>query len=119
MRTLVGLFLVAHGLVTAGIWGPRIPVAPEGEVKPPDPSHSWILGDVRGFSLAFGVAVGFVLVIAGIGYLTEAAWWPPVAVGAGAASLLLFVTFFTPWWVAGIAISLALVVGALNAGDVG
>ena len=115
MRTLIGLFVVAHGLVTAGIWGPRLPVAPEGDLKPPDPAHSWAFGEVRAFSLVFGVAVGIVLVIAGFGYLAESAWWPQVAIGAGAASLLLFATFFSYWWIAGIAISAALVAGALRA----
>ena len=112
-RTLIGLLLVAHGLVTVAMWAPRYPAAPRGQIQPPDPAHSWIFGDVRMFSLVFGVTVGLVLAVAGIGFLMHQTWWPPVAVGAGTASLLLFGVFFTPWWVIGIAISTALVMGAL------
>lgn len=118
-RTVIGLFLMAHGLVTVALWGPRYPAVPEGRLQPPDPAHSWIFGDVRVFSLLLGVAVGLVLVAAGLGILTDQAWWPPVAAVAGGASLLLFGIFFTPWWVAGIAISTALVAGALLAGPIG
>lgn len=40
MRTLIGLFLIAHGFVTAGIWAaPRAAVS-EGQWQPPDPAHS-------------------------------------------------------------------------------
>ena len=118
MRTVVGLFLVAHGLVIAGIWGPRIPVAPEGERQPPDPAHSWLLGDVRTLSLRFGVAVGLAVAIAGVAFLAHASWWPLAAAGAGVASLCLFALFFTPWWIGGIGISAAFVVGALRAAPV-
>ena len=117
-RTLIGLFLVAHGLVTVAMWGPRYSTVPEGRIQPPDPAHSWIFGDVRMVSLVFGVTVGLALAVAGIGFLTNQTWWPLVAAGAGAASLLLFGVFFTPWWGAGIAISTALIVGALRAGTI-
>jgi hypothetical protein len=115
-RTLVGLFLVAHGLVTVAMWGPRYPAVPEGQVQPPNPAHSWIFGDVRMLSLILGVAVGLALAVAGVGFLTHQGWWPPVAIGAGAASLLLFGIFFTPWWVVGMATSAGLIVAALRAG---
>lgn len=111
-RSLVGLLIVAHGLVTIAIWSAKYPAVAEGQVQPPNPSHSWIFGDVRTFSLLFGVAVGLALAVAGFGFLTEQVWWPTFAVWAGAASLLLFAVFFSPWWVAGIAISATLVVSA-------
>jgi hypothetical protein len=117
-RTLIGLFLVAHGLVTIAIWGPRYPAVPEGQLQPPDAAHSWIFGDVRLPSLIIGVAVGVALAIAGFGFLTHQAWWPPVAIGAGVASLLLFAAFFTPWWLAGIAISTAFVIAAFRSAPV-
>lgn len=37
-----------------------------------------------------------------------------MGVTGGAVSLVLFGLFFTPWWLAGIAISVALVIGALQ-----
>jgi hypothetical protein len=115
MRALMGLFLVAHGFLTAGIWAaPRTTVS-EGQWQPPDPAHSWLLGDVRGLSVVLGIVVGIALVAAGVGFLTHQLWWPPVAIAAAASSLVLFATFFTPWWLAGIAISAALMVGALRA----
>ena len=117
-HTVIGLFLVAHGLVTLAIWGPRYRAVPEGKVQPPNPAHSWIFGDTRRFSLILGLAVGLALTLAGLAFLTSQAWWPLMAVGAGVSSLLLFGIFFTPWWMAGIAISSALVVGALLSGPI-
>lgn len=69
-------------------------------------------------SVALGLVVGIALVAAGFGFLTHQAWWPPVAIGAAASSLLLFAMFFTPWWLAGIAISAAFIVGALRANPI-
>jgi hypothetical protein len=42
LRVLLGLFVVAHGLVTFGIWA-----APVTERAPFNPSHSWLLGNAR------------------------------------------------------------------------
>jgi len=114
MRAFLGFFLVAHGVVTAFIWGaPKLSV-PEGQVQPPDPSHSWLLGDVRGISVALGVTTGIALAAAGVAFLTHQLWWPAAAIAAGGASFVLFAIFFTPWWLAGIAISASLVIGALR-----
>ena len=116
MRTLIGLFLIAHGVVTVAMWGLKYPAVPEGQLQPPNPAHSWIFGDVRSFSSIFGVAVGLALVAAGFGFLTDQQWWPAAGAGAGAASLLLFAVFFTPWWTVGIAISTGLVIAAVRTG---
>ncbi|MGH2808672.1 MAG: hypothetical protein ACRDKT_15515 [Actinomycetota bacterium] len=115
-RILLGLLVVAHGVVTVAIWASPTPASVEGRMTPPDPAHSWIFGDARALSVELGIAVGLALVLAGIGFLTDQSWWPSVAVGAGAASLLLFGMFFTPWWAAGIAISVAAVIAGLRAG---
>ena len=116
MRTLIGLFLVAHGLVTALIWGSPKAAVVEGQWQAPDPSHSWLLGNVRTLSVVLGLAIGAALAITGFGFLTHQTWWPVVGVAAAASSLLLFALFFTPWWLAGIAISAALVVAAVRTG---
>jgi hypothetical protein len=115
-RTILGLFLMAHGLVTIAIWGPKYAPVPEGRLQPPDPAHSWIFGDMRTLSLLLGIAVGLVLAVAGFGFLTHQSWWPPVAIAAGTASLALFGIFFTPWWSVGIVISAGLLIWALRAG---
>lgn len=114
-RTLFGLLVLAHGMVTIAMWGPKYSVVPEGQVQPPDPAHSWLLGDVRLLSLFFGVAVGLSLVGAGIGFVTDQSWWPEATLASAGASLVLFTLFFTPWWLAGIVISGGLIVAALRA----
>lgn len=116
MRVLIGVFLVAHGLVTALIWGSPRAAAVDRQWQPPDPSHSWLFGDVRTLSVALGLIIGVVLSIAGFGFLTHQTWWPTVGMAAGASSLLLFALFFTPWWLSGIAISSALIIGAARIG---
>jgi len=115
-RTLVGLFLIAHGFVTLAMWVPEYAAVPEGQVQPPNPSHSWVFGDARRLSVVLGVLVGLALAAAGVAFLTDQGWWPQLAIASGGASLVLFGVFFTPWWLAGIAISTALIVGALRAG---
>lgn len=116
-RFLLGAFVVAHGLVTIGIWSPNPRTV---EPTPPmDTSHSWLLGDARAVALALAIAAGIVIAIAGIGFLAHQDWWTVAAIAGGGLSLILFALFFTPWWLAGIAISTALVVGALRASPVG
>src|SRR6266540_1713089 len=58
MRWLAGAFIVAHGLVTAGIWS-----APAKADAPFQATHSWLLGDVRGLATAVAIAaaLGFAL----------------------------------------------------------
>ena len=112
IRYLLGAFVVAHGLVTIAMWSPNprtVQPAP-----PMDTSHSWLLGDARSVALTLAVAAGLVIAVAGAGFLAHQQWWAPVGVIGGALSLALFALFFTPWWSAGIAISAALVVGAVR-----
>lgn len=62
--------------------------------------------------------MGLALAFSAIGYLTHQPWWPPLAIAAAGSSLVLFAAFFTPLWLAGIAISDVLLVGALRASPV-
>lgn len=109
-RILLGGFVVAHGLVTIAIWSPS---PKTGEPAPPmDTSHSWLLGDARSVGLMLAIAAGLAIAVTGIAFLAHLSWWPVAGIVGGGLSLLLFVLFFTPWWLAGIAISAGLVVAA-------
>lgn len=115
LRNLIGAFVVAHGLVTIAIWSPNpqtVKPAP-----PMDTSRSWLLGNSRAIALALAITAGLLVAVAGIAFLAQADWWPFAAVISGGVSLLLFGLFFTPWWVAGIAISGGLIIAALRAGS--
>ena len=110
MKTLLGLFVIAHGLVTIAIWSPNPTTAAAS--APMDTSHSWLIGDARGLALALALTAGIAIAATGVGYLGGQAWWPVLGIAGGLASLLLFALFFTPWWAAGIAISAGLLYAA-------
>lgn len=112
--TVLGWFVVAHGLLTILIWAPD-PRAADGDA-PMDTSHSWLLGDARTLSLVLAVVAGIVMAAAGFGFLTHQAWWTVTGIVGGVLSLVLFGLFFTPWWAAAIVISGALVVAAARTG---
>jgi hypothetical protein len=59
LRVLLGLFVVAHGLVTLGIW-----TAPVTEKAPFNPSHSWLLGDARTLAITLAVVAAITFVVA-------------------------------------------------------
>lgn len=113
-RTLLGGLVVAHGLLTILIWSPD----PRNVAsKPPmDTGHSWLLGDARTLSLVLAITAGAAIAAAGVGFLTQQAWWSLAGLTGGALSLALFALFFTPWWAAAIAISAGLIMAALRAG---
>ena len=106
MRLLVGGFVLAHGLVTMAIWRPSPPM---------DTSHSWLLGDRRWLSLILAVTSGLAAIAAGCGLLAQTNWWAASAILSGGLALLLFGVFFSRWWLAGMAISISLLVSAIQA----
>lgn len=109
MKVVLGIFLIVHGLIHIAIWA-----APTTESGPMRPAHSWLLGEVRPLALTLALVAGVALAAAGVGYLTGGAWWPWAAIiGAGVSALLMAVTF-TPWWLAGLAIDLAVMIWALR-----
>jgi hypothetical protein len=110
-RTAFGVLLVAHGLLTVLIWSP----SPSAEA-PMSTSRSWLIGDARTASLTLAVVAGLLVAGSGVGLLSGQAWWSLPGVAGGVLSLALFALFFTPWWLAAIAISSALVLAALRAG---
>ena len=79
-------------------------------------SHSWLLGDARVVSLLLAVIAGLLIAGSGVGLLIHQDWWSSLGLAGGVLSLALFGLFFTPWWLAAITISSALVVAALRAG---
>jgi hypothetical protein len=89
IRAVLGAFIVAHGLLTAFIW-----VSPAQADAPFRATHSWLVGDARPLAavIALVAAAGFVL--AGIGFITQQAWWALTGIGAGAVALLLMTLFF-------------------------
>jgi hypothetical protein len=76
------------------VWAMR---APEEMKRSFDPSHSWILGNARGFVAPIAVVTMVVLIIAGVALLLGAGIWRPLAVFGLALSLVLDVLFFNPW----------------------
>ena len=113
-RIMLGWFVVAHGLLTLLIWAPN-PRTVDANA-PMDTSHSWLLGDARALSVVLAVVAGVVMAAAGVGFLTDQAWWSTAGVIGGGLSLVLFGLFFTSWWAAAIAISAELVVAAVRVG---
>jgi hypothetical protein len=110
LRVLLGVFIVAHGLLTAFIW-----ISPAKADAPFRATHSWLLGDARPLAVvvALVAAIGFVL--AGVGVIADQAWWAFTGIGAGAVALLLMVLFFNPWLLAGIAISAGILYAGFQA----
>jgi len=100
LRVLLGLFIVAHGLVTFGMWA-----APVTDKAPFNPSHSWLLGDTRTLAVALAVLAAIAFVVTGGGFLTQQDWWAAAAIAAGAVAVLLMALYFNPWLSAGILIS--------------
>jgi hypothetical protein len=109
-RVLLGLFVVAHGLVTFGIWA-----APVTDKAPFNPSRSWLLGDTRTLAVALAVVAAIAFVVSGSGFLAQQDWWAVAAVAAGAVAVLLMALYFTPWLSAGILISAAILYAGAQA----
>lgn len=116
---LLGLFLVAHGLVHAAIWAS--PAA--ANAQPFDPAHSWLLNGLGAGRpaahtisrlLALTAAAGFV--VGGVGLLVHVGWWGAFAAGSAAVSLLLMVLYFNRWLIVGLGIELAIIGALLLAG---
>jgi hypothetical protein len=107
VTVLAGLFLVAHGLVHLAIW---LPAAKDD--APFDPRNSWLAGELAGLSRALAVIAAVLLAAAGILVLSGAEEGAGVAIAGAAASLLLILLTFHPWFLAAIAIDVAIVVVA-------
>jgi hypothetical protein len=110
IRFLLGAFIVAHGLLTAFIW-----VSPAKADAPFRATHSWLLGDDRPLAVVIALVAAAGFVLAGVGFITQQAWWAFTGIGAGALALLLMTLFFNPWLLAGIAISAGILYAGFQA----
>jgi hypothetical protein len=115
MRFVVGLFLIAHGLVHLMYLGPR----PEDDPRYPFvPETRWLsrvlgleAGTAKAIAGALAVLCALILVVAGISLFMNAGPWEPAAVIGAAMSLALLLLFFHPWLMIGITIDLAIIAG--------
>jgi hypothetical protein len=110
LRILLGLFVIAHGLITFGIWA-----APVAEKAPFNPSHSWLLGDTRTLAFAMAVLAAMAFVVTGGGFLAQQDWWAAAAVAAGVVAVALMALYFNPWLSAGILISAVILYAGVQA----
>jgi predicted exporter len=110
LRVVLGTFIVAHGLLTAFIW-----VSPADGNAPFRATHSWLVGDAWPLAVAIALLAAAGFVLAGVGFITQQAWWAFTGIGAGAAALLLMTLFFNPWLLAGIAISAGILYAGFQA----
>lgn len=102
LRTVGGVLLIAHALITAAVWvSPLLPNAPF------NPAHSWLLGDSRNVSVPTSIALAVALAGTGLGLLLNQAWWAPLGLASGICAALFTVVYIHPW------LSLAI---AINAG---
>jgi hypothetical protein len=116
-RLILGLFLVAHGLVHAAMW--LAPPPRGGDGVPFDPKHSWLLSSlvndeavrILSIVLATTAAIGFVG--GGVGLLAHQGWWRLPVIGAAAVGLVLIGLYFHPWLSAGLGLEAAILLSLL------
>ena len=104
---VVGLFLLAHGLLHVAIYAP-----PPAADAPFDPRRTWLIAGprrARPLLLTFAYTAAAAFTVAGIGLFTQHDWWRPAAIVGAAVSLLLLMLFFNPWVTFGVAINVAII----------
>ena len=117
-RILVGLFLVAHGLVHLLYLAPR---PEEDQSYPFVPETRWITSALgleparaKTFAGALAVVAAGAFVVAGCALIVDAAIWQPAVVVASAISLLLLLLFFHPWLLIGIALDIVIIASVVR-----
>jgi hypothetical protein len=120
-RVLLGLFLVAHGLIHAAIWVTPKPTDPKA--PPFDASRSWLLNALgvgesgaRALRVVLALAATAGFAAAGLAVLFGAGWWRPLAVVSAAVSLVLMLVYFNSWLLLGVAIDVGIIAVLLVAG---
>ncbi len=108
MSALAGVFLIAHGLVHLAVW-----VMPQPDDMPFDARRSWLLGDVPALSRLLAILACAVLVAGGATALFDGDF-AVLAAGGAAVSLALLVLTFHPWFIAAVAIDVAIIAVAIG-----
>lgn len=103
VRSVAGVFLIVHGLITGAIW---IPPQRGGELPGLGSRASWLFANSRPMMILLGATAAGTLGLAGIGVLAQQDWWAAVAAVGAVLSLALIVATFTPWWSAAVLINL-------------
>lgn len=121
MKIIIGLFLIAHGLVHVGL--AAAPDPNESESKPgaffTAPQRSWLLPQLGlkpaairriGILLVVFTTLGFVLAGLGVfGVPGLAELWRTSAVVSAVLSLLLLLLFWHPWIILGVLIDVGII----------
>lgn len=113
-RLLITLLFVGHGLVHGIMFA--LPYSAKAiEDLPFNPSHSWLFGETKALGFTSALVVTLTFVVGGAAYLLRASWWPQLTIAATVLSLALLLTYFSKWWIAGLAINIALAMFAWQA----
>ncbi|MCD7442291.1 hypothetical protein K4B79_29230 [Streptomyces lincolnensis] len=116
ITALVGVFLIAHGLLHPGVWTAP---APAGRPAPFDPGHSWALtaahvadAPARATALALAWYTALVYAVAGAGVFAGSGWWPVAAVVGAVSGLVLKTAWFDPWLSVGVLLDVGVILAA-------
>ena len=126
MNLLVGLFLLAHGLIHLSYLAPAPSPGAGRPEWPFDMANSWLVTNlgmsadlIRPLGTLLVVVVAGTLGAAGLatlGVLVPQEWWKPFVIVGAVASAVTLAIFFHPWIVIGIAIDLVLLWVVMGAG---
>jgi hypothetical protein len=128
MKYAFGIFLILHALIHAGYFAPAIPAKPDAPSRPPEFSfdHSWLISylglhgsavKIIGMTCVTIALIGFILAGLGVmGVPLLADYWWPVAIISAFASLIVLIASWDKWFIAAVAINIAIAVYAFQAG---
>jgi hypothetical protein len=108
VNVLLGLLLIAHGLVHLAVW-----LAPPADGAPFDPGRSWLIGDARGPARRLAGAACVLFVVAGLLVSLGLSGGPGVAAAGAVVSLVLVALTFNRWLSGAVAINVAIALLAL------
>lgn len=127
MIYVFGVLLILHGLIHAAYFAPSPPANLEASRQPPEFKfdHSWLIKylgihastvKAAGLIAAGAALAGFIA--AGLGVLGVpwlANFWQTIAIGSAAASLIVLLASWNNWFIAAVALDIAIAVYAFMA----